>query len=118
MKIKILITDDNNNSYEGEMHLTKNKMIKKSISLSSKDLIKKKTTRDKIIELIDEGYFDTNKTISDIATGLMTHDYHFKSSSLTLPLRGLVREKILKRMKGMPDGTKSRYWTYVKVGAK
>ena len=115
MKIKILIIDDNDNSYEGEMHLNKSKITKKSINTSTKKgSIKKESTGDKITELIAEGYFDTNRTISDIVIGLKTYDYHFKSSDLTLPLRGLVRGKFLKKTKNLPDGTKSEHWTYVR----
>lgn len=115
MKIKISIVDDTGNFYEGEIHLTKDKITKKSINTSTKAGTRKGSTSDKISELISDGYFDTNRTISDIVTELKTYDYHFRSSDLTLPLRTLVRGKLLTKTKDMPSGTKSRHWTYVKV---
>ena len=115
MKIKISILDDNGDSYVGEIELNKNKIVKKSITTPPKKRkIRKDTTGDKISQLISDGYFDTNRTISDIVEGLKTYDYHFKSTSLTSPLRVLVRKKALKKTKNLSDGSKSARWTYVK----
>ena len=113
MKIKISIVDDNGHSYQGEIQLIKNKITKKS-NIITKNPRRKKSTNDKIVELIDDGYFDTNRTLSDIIKEFKTHDYHFKSSALTLPLRRIVRNGYLKKTKDLPNGTKSKYWTYIK----
>ena len=114
MKVKISIVDDDGNSYEGEMQLEKNQKSKIISKSTQKSLIKEGSTSDKISELISEGFFDTNRTISDIVAELKTHDYHFKSPDLTLPLRTLVRSKMLKKTKDLPDGVKSKHWTYVR----
>ena len=117
MKINISIIDDDGNSYQGEMklvkdQLSKTKLITKTINQNKK--IKKITIPDKILELISERFFDKNRTISDIVSELKTHDYHKKSSDLTSPLRVIVRNNMLKKTKNLPDGTTSRYWTYVR----
>lgn len=117
MKVKISIVDDSDNTYEGEIQLEKNQtptiQIKNKI-IQKKSLIREGSTSDKISELISESFFDTNRTISDIVAELKTHDYHFKSTDLTLPLRTLVRSKILKKTKDLPDKTISKHWTYVR----
>ena len=117
MKIKISIVDNDGNSYEGEMQLEKNKTSKNQViskPIQKKNLIREGSTSDKISELIFEGFFDTNRTIMDIVVELKTHDYHFKSTDLTLPLRTLVRKKLLKKTKDLSDKTVSKHWTYVK----
>ena len=115
MKVKISIVDDKGNSYEGEMQLEKNQTSKIiSKQTQKKSLIREGSTSDKISELISEGFFDTNRTITDIVSELETHDYHFKSSALTLPLRTLVRSKMLKKTKNLSNGTTSKLWTYLK----
>ena len=72
------------------------------------------TTADKIINLFEEGFFDRNKTISDIVDQLKSKDYHYKSTDLTLPLRRVVRSGMLKKTKDLSDGSKSSQWTYIK----
>ncbi|MDH3764575.1 MAG: hypothetical protein OER82_02040 [Nitrosopumilus sp.] len=115
MKVRISIVDDDGNSYEGEIQLEKNQKSKiVSKPAQKKGIIRVGSTSDKISELISEEFFDVNRTISDIVTELKTHDYHFKSPALTLPLRTLVRNKMLKKTKDLPDGVKSKHWTYVR----
>jgi len=117
LKVKISIVDDNGNSYEGEMQLEKNHTFTTKIDnkpIQKKSLIREGSTSDKISKLILEGFFDSNRTISDIVAELKTHDYHFKSTDLTLPLRTLVRSKMLKKTKELSDKTTSTHWTYVK----
>lgn len=114
MKINISITDDDGNSYQGEMELVKNQLSKTVVTAKTTKQNKKNTTHDKISELISEGFFDTNRTISDMVAELKTHDYHLKPSDLTLPLRKIVRNNILKKTKDLPDGMTSKHWTYVR----
>jgi len=117
MKVKISIVDDAGNFYEGEIQLYKNQTFVDQIiskPTQKKNLIREGSTSNKISELISEGFFDTNRTISDIVAELKTHDYHFKSTGLTLPLRTLVRNKMLKKTKELPDKTTSKHWTYVR----
>ena len=117
MKIKISVVDDDENLYEGEFELEKNQKStsKQTVIKSEKKIsIKRGSTSDKISSLMDEGFFDTNRTISDIVNELKSHDYHFKSTDLTLPLRTLVRNNMLKKTKELPDKTLSKHWMYVK----
>ncbi|MDE1818704.1 MAG: hypothetical protein KGI19_08895 [Thaumarchaeota archaeon] len=117
MKVKISIVDDNGKTYEGEIELIKAGSIKRTtIRSKSPDSkgYKKGSTTEKIIALIDEKFFDQNRTVGDIIEKLKSKDYHFKSSELTMSLRTIVRKELLKKTKDLPDGTKSKQWTYVK----
>lgn len=116
MKVEISIIDDDGNSYEGEIQLKKNSKVigKQTGKTTQKGTIKSGSTIEKIIELIDENFFDTNKTITEIINELKTKDYHFKSPALTMPLRTLVRNGKLKKTKDLPNNKKSKYWTYVR----
>jgi hypothetical protein len=116
LKVKISILDDDGNSYEGEVQLKKNSKIigKQASKTTQKGTIKSGSTSEKIVELIDENFFNTNKTITEIVNELKTKDYHFSSSDLTMPLRSLVRNGKLKKTKELPDNTKSKLWTYVR----
>lgn len=117
MRVKISIVDDAGNFYDGEIQLKKNQISADQIirkPTQKKSLIREGSTSDKISELISEGFFDANRTISDIVAELKTHDYHFKSTDLTLPLRTLVRSKMLKKTKELSDKTTSKLWTYVR----
>lgn len=116
-KAKITLTDDLGQMYEGEVELTKSvgKRTSKTRQKSTDSAwYKKGSTIAKIIKLVAEGFFDKNRTISDIVDELKAKDYHLKQSDLTLPLRKTVRKEILKRTKDFPDGTKSKQWTYIK----
>jgi len=75
---------------------------------------KPKSTIEKIISLIDNGFFNTNRAISEIITELKMKDYHLQASDLTLPLRKIVRKDILKRTKRNADGSPSKNWLYKK----
>lgn len=80
MKIKISIIDDDGNTYEGVMTLKKNQTSQNTNiehSVQKKNLIREGSTSGKISELISEGFFDHNRTISDIVAELKTQDYHF-----------------------------------------
>ncbi len=117
MKIKVSIVDNDGVSYHGEMQLIRSKMTKKSNVTTIKSH-RKKTTSDKITDLIDSGYLDTTRTISDIVMELKTHDYHFKSSDLTWPLRTLVRQGYLRKTKNLPNSEESKHWMYIRSDIK
>ena len=73
------------------------------------------STVEKIILLINNGFFNNPCTISQIILELKTKDFHLKSSDLTLPLRRIVHKGLLKRTKGKVNGSLSKNWLYVKV---
>ncbi len=73
------------------------------------------STIGKIVLLIEEGFFDTPHTMSEIIFELKEKDYHLKPSDLTFPMRRIVRNGLLKRTKKKTDGTLSKKWLYVRV---
>lgn len=73
------------------------------------------STIEKIIMLLEEGYFNEPKSISEIISELEKKDYHFESSDLTLPIRKIVRKGLLKKTRERSDGTLSKNWLYVKA---
>jgi hypothetical protein len=73
------------------------------------------STADKVISLIEEGFFDQPRTIGEMISEFKAKDYHFKPSDLTLPLRKIVQRGFLKRSKINADGTPSTNWLFVKV---
>lgn len=75
---------------------------------------RKGSTIDKIIILVNEGFFNKPKTITEIIVELKSKDYHLKASDLTLPLRRIVRKNILERTKKYSDGSESKNWMYIK----
>jgi len=107
-----------------ELESSENKKPEKGKSISKKSIIKTKndsdkwyqsgSTVEKILKLIDSGFFVENHTLADIIKKLKSYDYHFKQSELTLPLRTIVRHGDLVKTKDLPDGKRSKYWTYVK----
>ena len=103
MKIKIILTNDNGKIYEDEIALSEGKNkpvdIKSKPTKSEKPWYKPGNRTEKIARLIDEGFFDTNKTISDLLDELKSSDYHYKSSDLTGSLRRIVRKGLLKKNK-------------------
>jgi hypothetical protein len=116
MKIKITLHDDNGIEYEGEVALNRISKPQKSKNIQSynKTWYKKGSTIEKILILIDEGFFQAPRSISEIIQKLAEKDYHFKAPDLTLPLRNIVRKGFLRKIKDFPDGTKSKVWRYVK----
>ncbi len=117
LKAKISITDENGQVYEGEIELTKagdTKRTKIGLTYTGSTWYKKGSTIEKVIGLINEKFFDKNRILNDIVEQLKTKDFHLKPSDLTLPLRKIVRKGLLKRTKDLPDGTKSKQWTYIK----
>ncbi len=116
MKIKITVTDDNGEVYVGETELRKSKKGSASTHRESTKSsgFKKGSVADNLNQLIESGYFDQNRTIRDMIDELKSKDVHYEPSDLTRPLRTLVRSGRLKKTKNLPDGTKSKKWTYIK----
>ncbi|HVC58024.1 MAG TPA: hypothetical protein VND15_00940 [Candidatus Acidoferrales bacterium] len=67
------------------------------------------STVGKLVGLINEGFFDTHKTLNEVTAQFATKDYHFRLSDLTLPTRQLVRHGMLRREK-----IKEK-WAYIKI---
>lgn len=72
------------------------------------------STIEKIIMLIKEGFLNNPKGLKEIISRLEEKDFHLKASDLTLPLRKIVRNGLLKKTKQLPDGTMSKNWLYKK----
>ncbi len=115
MKIRIILTDDDGTVYEDTLELKK----RPKTGHSSEPLVKEKTwyrsgsTTEKIVTLIEENFFKQNRTIKDIITKLKSMDYHYQPKDLTLPLRVIVRRQLLAKTKDLPNGKKSKKWTYI-----
>jgi aspartyl/asparaginyl beta-hydroxylase (cupin superfamily) len=82
--------------------------------ISHSDWYKPGSTIEKIISLINTGFFNSPRLLTDIINKLKTKDFHFKSSDLTLPLRKIVRKGLLTKSKKRLDGTVSSKWMYIK----
>jgi len=97
------------------------KKSKKGRTLKRKSVTRKKdgtwyqsgSTTEKIIILVNNAFFSKNRTINDIIEKLKSMDYHFKASELTMSMRSIVRRDILTKTKDLPDGKKSKLWTYI-----
>ena len=85
------------------------------IALKTKNWYRSGSTIDKIMILIEEGFFDKPKNLKEIISKFKTKDYHLKASDLTLPLRKIVRKGLLSKAKTLPDGNISKIWLYVKA---
>lgn len=90
-----------------------NKEIK--LREKTKSWFKPGSTIEKIVLLIEGGFFKIPNGISEIIAELKTKDYHLKAADLTLPLRKIVRKGLLERTKKRADGSTSKIWLYVKV---
>lgn len=56
----------------------------------------------------DESFFDTPKTLGEIAEGLKQDGYYYKTTSLTNPLRRLLQKRVIGRI------SVNGKWAYVK----
>lgn len=83
--------------------------------VKSKVWYKSGSTIEKIVSLIEEGFFSTPHTIGEIVSELKTRDYHLKAPDLTLPLRKIVRKGILRKTKKKSDASISKKWLYTTV---
>lgn len=109
------MTDDKGEVYVGETELRKSKKSSTSTHEESAKSsgLKKGSVADNLNQLIEDEYFDQNRTIRDMIDELKSKDIHYEPSDLTRPLRTLVRSGRLKKTKNLPDGTKSGRWTYI-----
>jgi len=64
------------------------------------------TVKSRILLLKDEGFFDMPKSISEVRDELRAHGWIHPTTALSGPLQGLVRERLLRRIK-------DRIWKYV-----
>ncbi|MBI2657144.1 hypothetical protein HYX08_00445 [Candidatus Woesearchaeota archaeon] len=117
MKVKIKLTDNNGDEYEGDIELKKTSVAHKSptrINTNENHSRKKQGTVEKILSLGTYEFFKEPKTIKEIIEKLAEKDFHFRASDLTLPLRKIVRSGKLKKTKDFANGQKSKIWMYVK----
>jgi hypothetical protein len=117
MKIKITLTDNDGTIYEREVELVKKIQanVNQEEFKSNQHWYRSGSTTEKLIKLMEEGFFNENRTIKDIIIKLKSQDYHFEPKDLTMQLRSIVRKELLKKTKELPDGTKLKKWTYIKV---
>ena len=73
------------------------------------------STIEKVVSLLQDGFFNKPRSINNIISELQTKDYHLKASDLTLPLRKIVRKGLLKRTRINADGSPSKQWLYVRA---
>ena len=115
MKVRITI-EDQGKIYEGEVEFepkekTKGKPLTKK---NQNKWYQKGSIAEKLLQFLDEGFFDKNRTVNDMIKNFKTKDFHFKPKDLTRPLRTIVRRDLLTKTKDLPDETKSSHWTYIK----
>lgn len=101
-------------NHEKRIAALENKKTLKTIYKNEK-WYKPGSTIEKIILLVEGGFFSDPHNIGEIVSELKTKDYHLKASDLTLPLRKIVRKGILRRTNTKSDGSLSRSWLYVEV---
>lgn len=58
-----------------------------------------------IEQMIEDGFFSTPRTISDVRSEMANQGYHIPRTSLSGPLRLLTRERKLRRSKAVQDGS-------------
>ncbi|MEM4258592.1 MAG: hypothetical protein QXL17_05510 [Candidatus Thermoplasmatota archaeon] len=92
-----------------ENHETRIKNLEKSMkNKPKKDLQKRKSIFDHLIELKSGGFFNKPKNLKEIVEKLAQVSYHYPQQSLTEPLQRAVRQGILGRVK------KEKKWAYCK----
>ena len=96
--------------HEDRINALERKNKGKSESKTNADWYKPGSTIDKLMGLFKEGFFKEGKSISEIILELKSKDYHLKSPDLTLPLRKIVRKKILRK-----NDKLSSKWLYVEA---
>ena len=99
--------------HEKRIAILEGKKIAKT-STKAKVWYKSGSTIEKLLSLMEEGFFNKPHSINEIISELKTKDYHLKASDLTLPLRKIVRRGLFKKIKINADGSPSNRWLYVK----
>jgi hypothetical protein len=87
----------------------------KRVFTGEKKWYKPGSTIERILSLLNEGFFNTPHTIAQIIEEFKTKDYHPTPSDLTLPLRRIVRKGLLKRTRTNSDGSSSKKLMYIKA---
>lgn len=101
----------------GVAAVSKAKSPKKSGSKSSKGKSVSKTAsngsgpKSKLLELIEDGYFKEQRTLTDVKAELADRGFHIPVTSLSNPLMRLTRQKKLRRQK-LSAGGKGAKTTY------
>ena len=92
MEVKIQITDDRGQVYQGVIVLTKNGEIqkKKDIIVDAVTKKSKKIKPSDVInrELYQNNFFKTGKVFSEVEKSLNSLGYHFKKGSILMTLKG------------------------------
>lgn len=74
---------------------------------------KKTSTVENILNLKEEGFFSSPKSLREIIEKFKSKDYHYHPADLTDPLRRIIRSGQLKKTKDLPKGGKSKNWMYM-----
>ncbi|HED53738.1 MAG TPA: hypothetical protein ENJ00_06010 [Phycisphaerales bacterium] len=86
---------------------------KKTSKKTSKKTAKKAATKSaprgkgpkaRLLELIDDGFFDEQRTLTDVKSELADRGFHIPVTSLSNPLMRLTRDKKLRRQKQSTGG--------------
>lgn len=86
---------------------------KKASKKTSKKTAKKATAKSaprgkgpkaRLLELIDDGFFDEQRTLADVKAELADRGFHIPVTSLSSPLMRLTRDKKLRRQKQSTGG--------------
>ena len=108
MKVEITITDDKNQTWKGESELSKINTRKKSHSkIEITEKKRRKGASQGINLLIEDGFFNKPKFVSEIQIMLEKKGYYYPQPSTDSRLRKLVDSKKFTRMK------KEKKWKYV-----
>ena len=92
-----------------EQILTANpKQANLEVQKSKKPTRTKKSVGGLIMDMAEDGFFDTPKAFGEIVDELKRRGYYYPKTSLTLPLQKLLRKKALGRI------SVSGKWAYVK----
>lgn len=65
---------------------------------------KGKGPKTRLLELIDDGFFDEQRTLADVKAELADRGFHIPVTSLSNPLMRLTRDKKLRRQKQSTGG--------------
>lgn len=74
---------------------------------------KKGSVTERLLELKEEGFFETTKTMQDIQKGFAAKGYHYQSTSLPPYLIAACRNKTLRRLKQKIGEKGAERWAYV-----
>lgn len=113
-KRDIIVLGETLQEAEKEFEKHKKDIEKFSIELDTEPSQSKKINREKVsiyqhvLGLKDEGFLNTPKSLKDIKEKLADKTYHYPVTSLTNPIKRLIRSGEIGRIK------KNNVWHYVK----